>query len=103
VRRKLREALAQAMMALENPETDSDVWFALKHDLERGARLMAATTYMLREWPEPDDAQADVDDLTSPGDEQYNEDERKRRQYRRRGRRNPFLWMNPDVGPLEQD
>jgi hypothetical protein len=99
VRGKLRDALTQAMIALEDPETNSDVWFALKHDLERGARLMAATTYMLREWREPDDAQADVDDLSSPGDELYDDDERKRRRHRRRGRRNPFLWMNPDVGP----
>lgn len=101
--KRLQETLTEAMSALAAPDTTSDDWFALKDRLEGDARRLAATTYCLREWPEPDDARADVDELTSPADEGLSAQERKHREGRRVGRRNPLLWLNPDAGPPELD
>jgi len=102
-RESLRATLDEAMAALDAPGTSSDDWFALKDRLERDARRIAAVTYCLHEWAEPDDARADVDDRTDPSDQAYSPEERNRRKARRAGRRNPLLWISPDAGPPDLD
>lgn len=102
-REYFRASLADAAAALEDPAVTSDEWFDLQDRLEAGARRIASATYCLREWAEPDDSRADVDDRTDPTDEAYEPESRKLRKSRRLGRRSPMLWFYPDARPPEMD
>lgn len=78
--------------------SESDVWFELGERLHRESRRLASATYCLSEWCEPDDARADVDHHTDPGDRALDAKERAKRQARRAGRRNTRLWdSDPDL------
>lgn len=74
-------------------EPASDVLLEVGERLAQACRRLASATYCLYEWSEPDDAAADIDDHTHPGDLVL-EDPRDRgvRRARRRGRRNVGLW-----------
>jgi hypothetical protein len=72
---------------------DSDVLLELGERLQRACRRLASSTHCLYEWPEPDDATADVDDYSDPSDEGLDEDEQAKRRRRRIGRRNAQLWQ----------
>jgi hypothetical protein len=86
--------LAEAMDALDADGVRSDAWFALAERLQSACWQLGSVTYCLSEWAEPDDASADVDDRTEPGDEQIDPDELGRVRYRRSGRRNVWKWAD---------
>ncbi|HTU78249.1 MAG TPA: hypothetical protein VMF09_05760 [Solirubrobacteraceae bacterium] len=89
----VRELLERAASLLErDPAPHSDAWLELGEALQRACRCVASASYCLREWAEPDDALADVDERIDPTDEQLAPDERARRRARRAGRRNIRLW-----------
>jgi hypothetical protein len=59
----LRGTLDEAIALLEAGHgTDSTTWFALSERLRQAGRLFASSTYCLREWPEPDESRADMDE-----------------------------------------
>ncbi|HEV3047087.1 MAG TPA: hypothetical protein VGY13_06965 [Solirubrobacteraceae bacterium] len=90
---ELREQLKRALRLLEaDPPARSDAWLELAEQLARACRRFASASYCLREWAEPDDAHADVDERLDAGDEALDERERARRRARRTGRRNTRLW-----------
>lgn len=93
---RVHDALDEAMLLLDaDPAAASDAWFELGERLHRDCRNLGSATYCLREWSEPDDAHADIDDQRDPSDEQYDPDERTKRRARRAGRRNIQLWDTP--------
>jgi hypothetical protein len=51
---------ASALLAAAQP-VDSDTWLQHGERLQRGCWLLASATHCLGEWPEPDDARADID------------------------------------------
>jgi hypothetical protein len=60
---ELRGALDEAIALLEaDHEADSATWFALSERLRQAGRMFASSTYCLREWPEPDESCADMDE-----------------------------------------
>ena len=61
-RRRLRVTLDEGRALLDAAEVPSDEWFKLAPRLENDCWRLASATYCLREWPEPDDARADVDE-----------------------------------------
>jgi len=92
----LREALEQAARLLESePPARSDDWFTVGERLQRAAWRLGSAQYCLREWVEPQDERADLDDHRDAGDQQLDSDERERRRARRLGRRNVRLWEPP--------
>lgn len=90
--RELRGALADAECMLSADAAASDDWFSLGLRLRDGCRRVGAAIHILREWEEPDDARADIDDLLAPGDEAFAGDQRARLRAARAGRRNTRLW-----------
>jgi hypothetical protein len=72
----------------------SDDWFALAERLRRDCRRVGSAWYCLREWQEPDEEQADLDDLQEPDDRAQGEALAAIRS-RRAGRRNTRLWSRP--------
>jgi hypothetical protein len=86
--------LEEAMDALDSDGVRSDAWFALAERLQSACWQLGSVTYCLSEWPEPDDASADVDDHTEPGDEEVNPEELGGVRYRRSGRRNVWKWTD---------
>jgi hypothetical protein len=89
----VREGLDEAMRLLDaDPAAASDAWFELGERLHRDCRLVGSATHCLREWSEPDDARADIDDRLDPADERCDADERAKRRARRTGRRNVAHW-----------
>lgn len=92
--RGLREGLEETARLLEaDPPAASDAWFEAAESLQRRAWRLGSASYCLREWPEPDDERADVDDRRAPGEERLDPREQARRRARRRGRRNTRLWQ----------
>ncbi len=77
-RAALQTLLGEAAALLVDDAASSEAWFVLGERLQRACVWMGSATHCLREWAEPDDASADVDD--GP----------------RRGRRNPGLWRSDD-------
>jgi hypothetical protein len=77
-RAALQTLLDEAAALFVDDAAPSESWFLLGERLQRASVWMGSATHCLREWAEPDDARADVDD--GP----------------RRGRRNPGLWR-PDA------
>jgi hypothetical protein len=86
--------LGEAMDALDSEGVRSDAWFALAERLQSACWQLGSVTYCLSEWAEPDDARADVDDRTEPGDGQIDPEELGGVSYRRSGRRNAWKWAD---------
>jgi hypothetical protein len=61
-RKRMREALREAVELLEDERSDSEAWRAMAKRLHARAQLLSSAIYCAREWAEPDDAQRDVDD-----------------------------------------
>jgi hypothetical protein len=89
----LAERSARAARLLEaEPPPHSDAWLELAEELQRACRRLASASHCLYEWAEPDDARADVDRHSEPGDAQLEPGARAVRRARRGGRRNVRLW-----------
>jgi hypothetical protein len=74
-REDLRRAVDEVKSLLDaDGQTPSVTWFEFSACLQRACWLLASATHCLSEWPEPDDAHADIDT------DQY------------RGRRNTWQW-----------
>jgi hypothetical protein len=73
---------------------DSDTWFALADRLRRDCRRVGAAWHCLREWPEPEDARADYDDLRAASEVTRGEPPAAVIA-RRAGRRGTRLWDEP--------
>lgn len=56
--------LGEAAAALAKDGTGSEAWFVFSERLQRACWRLGSATHCLREWPEPDDASADVDENT---------------------------------------
>jgi hypothetical protein len=54
--------LDEACALLDATEVPADQWFTLAPRLEKECWRLASAMYCRQEWPEPDDAHADVDD-----------------------------------------
>jgi hypothetical protein len=92
-RGSLREHLDEASQLLDaNPPADSDAWFEIAERLHRSCRRLGSASYCLREWSEPDDARADIDDRLEPDEQRLDRAERALRRARRAGRRNTRSW-----------
>src|ERR1700733_8238327 len=62
-RSDLRGTLDEAITLLEaDHESDSNTWFDISERLRHTSRLLASAIHCLREWPEPNDSQLDIDD-----------------------------------------
>jgi hypothetical protein len=94
LREQVRGVLEDATGVFDADGICSDAWFALAERLELACWQLGSATYCLSEWAEPDDASADVDDRTEPGDEQIDPDELGGARYRRGGRRNVWKWAD---------
>jgi hypothetical protein len=86
--------LEEAMDVLDSDGVRSDAWFALAERLQSACWQLGSVMYCLSEWAEPDDATADVDDRTEPGDEEVDPEELGGVRYRRGGRRNVWKWAD---------
>jgi hypothetical protein len=65
-RENLRGTLSEAHKLLDSEHgNDSDPWFDLSKRLLSQCERLGSATYCLREWREPDDAHADLDDSSS--------------------------------------
>ncbi|MCW3020522.1 MAG: hypothetical protein JWN10_2830 [Solirubrobacterales bacterium] len=91
-RAELRSVVAEAGALLDAEATCSDAWFELRERIARVSWHLGSATYCLREWPEPDETKADVDDGSDPGDERFDRDARWHWHMLRRGRRNVGRW-----------
>ena len=91
---QVRGVLEEATGVLDADGVRSDAWFALAERLQSACWRLGAATYCLSEWAEPDDASADVDNRTEPGDEKIDPDELGAVRYRRGGRRNVWKWAD---------
>jgi hypothetical protein len=88
----LRDAVETATEMLDAPATagpSSDEWFAIAERLRSEGWRLGSATYCLREWAEPDDAQADTDD---GGNEPVLSLSERSLRSKRAGRRNPRNW-----------
>ena len=94
LRGQVRGVLEEATGVLDADGVCSDAWFALAERLESACWQLGSATYCLSEWAEPDDASADVDDRTEPGDEKIDPEELGGVRYRRGGRRNVWKWAD---------
>jgi hypothetical protein len=70
----LRALLDEGATLLADEATDSEAWVVFGEKVGKACKRLASATYCLREWVEPDDATADIEDN------------------RRLGRRNPRSW-----------
>jgi hypothetical protein len=70
----LRASLDEGAALLADETTDSEAWSRFGKKVGKACKRLASATYCLREWAEPDDATADIEDN------------------RRLGRRNPRNW-----------
>ncbi len=95
-RRSLRERLEEALglLAADAP-TGSDAWFEFAEILQWECKRLGSATYCLREWSEPDDARADIDERLAPDEQRLEREERVRLRARRAGRRNVMQWDDP--------
>jgi hypothetical protein len=95
-RANVRAQLDEAVLLLAaDPPPHSDNWFELADALQRSCRRLGSASYCLQEWLEPDDAQPDLDDGHSAGDDALEQSQRIRRRALRSGRRNVALWDDP--------
>jgi len=92
-RASLGRALADGRRLLEaDPPPHSDEWLVLGERLRAAARRVGSAWHCLHEWPEPDDALADVDDLGEPACGSLPAAEAAHLRALRAGRRNVRLW-----------
>lgn len=75
-----------------DPPAPSDAWFEMAKRLERTLWRLGSATHCLREWAEPEDYRADIDDHQEPDDKRFTPTTRAQRRARRHGRRNINLW-----------
>lgn len=68
-REEVRQALDEAVTLFDSERPSSDAWFALAKRLQSHCKRLASATYCLREWREPSDTGADIDDCREPGDD----------------------------------
>jgi len=62
LREQVRQTVRKASAVLDSEHGgDSAVWFELRDRLGERCQQLAAASFCLREWPEPDDARADLD------------------------------------------
>jgi hypothetical protein len=87
-RQVLRDCLEQGLVLLDaDPSADSDVWFLLGRRLCPACSRLGSAVHCLREWPEPEDARADIDHGALPeAGASY-----------RVGRRNVRYWDSPET------
>lgn len=95
-REQMRRAVSEAAGLLDALDAGSDAWFAAAEKLHSACRLLGSAVYCLREWQEPNDARADVDDRCNPRDERLDPGERGRVRARRAGRRSIWEWPDTD-------
>jgi hypothetical protein len=62
IREQLHGTLSEASNLLDADSGDSDAWFDLCRRLLKRCERYGSMTYCVREWPEPDDAHADIED-----------------------------------------
>ena len=94
LRAGLQAALTDASAALAGPSQGAaDVWLELAERLRAHARALGCAMHCLEDWPEPDDARADVDHLGSAQEEDLDAGARARLRALRSGRRNPRTWL----------
>jgi hypothetical protein len=92
-RRDLRAATEEAAALLDpDPPAGSDAWFALGERLRRAAWRVGSAVYCLREWVEPCDERADIDEHLEPSEKSLDVEEQARLRGLRLGRRNVRLW-----------
>lgn len=70
----LRALMSEGAALLADEATDSEAWFVFGEKVGKACKRLASATYCLREWREPTDELADIEDS------------------RRHGRRNPRNW-----------
>jgi hypothetical protein len=100
LRAELQDLLSAAARGLAaEPPPASDEWFELAEALHGAARRLGAASHCLREWREPGDERADVDDHREPGDERLPERRREELRALRAGRRNARLWSDREPAP----
>ncbi len=92
----LRDCLMEALDLLST-SAGSDAWFAMAPRLKQAAWRVGSVTHCLREWPEPVDAQADIDERLTPAEKKLSDQEQYRRKSLRSGRRNPLNWKYDDA------
>jgi hypothetical protein len=90
------DAAADLLSMPMPPGPSSDEWFEVGERLHRACRLLASATHCLHEWAEPPEDKADDDERSEPSDARFPVDERRRRESRRAGRRNPVWWHERD-------
>jgi hypothetical protein len=74
LRTNLGERITEAYFLLgDEPPVHSDAWFDLADRLRRAAWVLGSAIHCLREWAEPDEARADVDEGEEPGDAQLSD------------------------------
>jgi transcription elongation GreA/GreB family factor len=61
LREQMRNSLSEATAMLDGEGVASDAWFELRFRIGPQCERLGSAVYCLREWPEPDDAHADVD------------------------------------------
>ncbi len=94
-RARLRGRLDSAAQLLDaSPPPHSDAWLTLGEELRHDCRRLASASHCLREWPEPSDDRADLDERSDPGDELLDPADAAVRRARRGGRRNIRLWSD---------
>jgi hypothetical protein len=70
----LRALMSEGAGLLTDEASDSEAWVVFGEKVGKACKRLGSATYCLREWVEPDDATADIEDS------------------RRLGRRNPRSW-----------
>lgn len=85
------DAITDAMRLVES-ESPSDALFAVAERLRGELWRLASATHCLSEWPEPDDATADVDDRLDTRERQLTRAEQTVLRAMRAGRRNVINW-----------
>jgi hypothetical protein len=90
------DAAADLLSMPMPPGPPSDEWFEVGERLNRACRRLGSATHCLHEWAEPPEDQADHDERSEPSDAGLRADERKRREARRAGRRNPSWWHDSE-------
>ena len=66
LREDARRAVQDAGRLLDAGEADSEALFLLAVRLKEALQYLGSATYCAREWAEPDDARADIDDDQPP-------------------------------------
>lgn len=74
------------------PGPTSDAWFEIGERLHRACKRLGSATHCLHEWAEPPEDKADHEERSEPSDAGLRVDERRRREARRAGRRDPRRW-----------